>query len=65
MKTKLLIIIIIGVVAVTASVFALMKTFESDEIPEFSSFNYKKTEQAIDDTFLSKTVKEWQDVSLD
>jgi len=63
MKIKLLIILVI--VAITVSVFTVMKYNELTETPKDSSFNYKKTELVTDETFLSKNVKEWQEVSFD
>lgn len=63
MKTRLL--IIIGIIAVSTSIFTLMTYNESPDISQDSAFNYKKTEQITDETFLSKTVKEWQQIPQD
>lgn|SRR3989338_703167 len=64
MKTRFLIIIgIIGVVVIGVSIGVIIRLNELDQV-ESSVFDYKKTEQIIDDTFLSKSVQQWQELSM-
>ncbi|MGI0041054.1 MAG: hypothetical protein ACRD94_03715 [Nitrosopumilaceae archaeon] len=62
MKTKYkisLISVIVITVAITASVGIVIQKQEYEEFG--GPFNYKKTKQIIDETYLSKTVQQWQD----
>ena len=65
MKLKFLIFLgVIGVAVISTSVFISIKYPEITETST-SSFNYKKTESTTNETFLSMTVDEWQEVSFD
>lgn len=66
MKSRFLIIIgIVGIAIVGVFVFSYIKYQESAEIPYDTTWNYKNTEQIIDEKFLLKSVREWQHISPD
>ena len=64
MKTRLLIIIgIIIIVVIGISIGVLVRLNELDQV-ESSVFNYKNTDPIIDDEYLSKNIRQWQDLSM-
>ena len=64
MKTRVLITIIILAIVITAlSIGVFVRLNELDQVGS-PVFDYKKTEQIIDDTFLSKSVQQWQELSM-
>ena len=63
MKNRLLIITILGIVVIAISLGVFIRLNELDQVGS-PVFDYKKTEQIIDDTFLSKSVQQWQELSM-
>ena len=64
MKTKLLVITVIAVViGISLTLFAFEMSDESSS--EKGRFNYKNTEQLTSDTYLDKTISQWQNESHD
>lgn len=65
MKTRVLIIIgIIAIVGVSVSLISInYEQFTNENTP--GPFNYKNTNPVISDTYLDKTISEWQNESFD